>query len=122
MWLDHFLAQGLSISAQPKKALVWVGFTCFAGPVGVRLDAYSNNALALTRGLAMQDWSCETSSARTYRLAVCELSCYCLIVELELLIIVIYDFTFVCTTYSYVYVAIYLIRHELLVSRVYIYM
>ena len=53
------------------------------------------------------------SSARTYRLAVCELWCYRLIVELELLIIVIYDFTFVCTTYSYVYVAIYLIRHEL---------
>ena len=39
----------------------------------------------------MQDWPCEMSSARTYRLAVCELSCYCLIVELELLINVTYD-------------------------------
>ena len=46
----------------------------------------------------MRDWPCKTSSARTYRLAVCELWCYRLIVQLEFLIIATYDFTFVCTT------------------------
>ena len=41
MWPDLFLAQGVSISAQPKKALVWVGCIHFAGLVGVRLGAYT---------------------------------------------------------------------------------
>ena len=45
VWPDLFLAQSVSISTQPKKALVWVGCTHFAGPVGVRLGAYSDNAL-----------------------------------------------------------------------------
>ena len=92
VWPDLFVAQGVSISAQPKKALVQVGCTRFAGPVGVRLGAYSDNALRL-----QEVWPCETSSARTYRLAVYELWCYRLIIELELLIIVTYD---LCTTKS----------------------
>ena len=45
VWSDPFIAQDVSISAQHKKALVWVGCTHFAGLVGVRLGAYSDNAL-----------------------------------------------------------------------------
>ena len=41
--LGLFLVQGFSISTQPKKALVRVGCTCFASPVGVRLGAYSDH-------------------------------------------------------------------------------
>ena len=57
--LDHFLAQGVSISAQPKKVMIQVGCTCFTGPVGVRLGAYSNNALC-----KQEVWPCETDHVR----------------------------------------------------------